>query len=112
MKTIEREFKCLGYYGFGNGVSAARQRRAYCTACPMAQACWEIHRARCRKFYPDACALIDELGAKPDGQKKIGAFIRKHKTEPYMAVMMGNLEDGMHVINSTFSPNDAKHAKK
>jgi hypothetical protein len=87
--TINQEFNCLGYFGFGNGVSAVRQKRTYCHACPMAKACWEKHRARCRQMFPDACAHIDELLSKPDGQKKVGKFIRKHKTEPYLAIMMG-----------------------
>ncbi len=103
--SIEKEFNCLGYFGFGNGISAVRKKGAYCNACPMAKSCWEIHRARCKEMFPDACALIDKLASEPDGQKKIGEFIRKHKAEPYMSVMMGNLEDGMHVIN-TGKPKD------
>ena len=104
--TIDQEFNCIGYFGFGNGVSMARkQGNAFCNGCTMGKACWEAHRARCKQMFPDLCAHIDELGKQPNGQKLIMEFIKKHKTEPYMTMMMGNLEDGMFVV-STGKPKD------
>ena len=103
--TIDQEFNCLGYFGFGSGVSATRKQGAYCNGCHMAKACWEIHRARCQQIVPNACEHIDQLSAEKDGQKKIMEFIKEHKTEPYSAIMMGNMEDAISIIH-TGKPKD------
>jgi hypothetical protein len=102
---IETLYNCLGYFGFGSGVDLSQRSPSehqqgtagYCNTCQFAQACWQLHRERCQKHLPDICAHIDELGKQPDGQKKIMEFVKKHKTEPYSAIMMGNLEDGAHI---------------
>lgn len=97
--TIDDEFGCLGFFGFGTGVSIARDKgSAYCNGCPKRQACWEMHRARVREMFPDLAAKIDELGAQKDGNKKIMQFIQSGGVEPYVNVMTGNMQDGAQVV--------------
>lgn len=99
MKPIYLEFNCKGYFGFGMGVAVQRAHVIpnYCNVCPLATECWNAHRARVQKHFPDLCAHIDELGKQPNGQKLIYRFIQKHKTEPYSSVMAGNLTDGSFI---------------
>jgi hypothetical protein len=103
--TIDQEFNCLGYFGFGNGISIVRKQGSYCNGCFMAKACWALHRTRCQLQFPDLCAHIDKLGREKDGQRKIMAFIKERGSEPYMNMMMGNIEDAMHVLH-TGKPKD------
>jgi hypothetical protein len=99
IKPIYIEFNCNGYFGFGMGVAIQRRHVIinYCNACPLSQECWTNHRKRVQKNFPDVCALIDELGKKTNGQKLIHEFIRRHKTEPYSAVLAGNITDGSFI---------------
>ena len=105
---IEEEHNCLGYFGFGSGVSLNTGfMMAYCNGCPLSVACWETHRNRVQEIFPDIAAKIDELGKEKDGTQKIIEFVKKHKTEPYIAVMQGNMEDA-GLILSTGKPKDRK----
>lgn len=101
---IETLYNCLGYFGFGTGVDLTQRRQnnfngapGYCNGCQFAQTCWQLHRERCQKIFPDLCAYIDDLAKQPDGQQKIIEFIKQNKTEPYAGIMMGNVEDGAQI---------------
>jgi hypothetical protein len=100
MKRIEERYNCLGYFGFGNGIGMHEGAGMYCNGCPMAQACWEVHKDRVRKFVPAVAEHIDDLGKQENGQQKIAEFVKEHKTEPYTALMAGNMEDAMYVLTS------------
>lgn len=106
---IEQEFNCLGYFGFGSGVSVQRsqgpQKIMYCNGCPQASACWQIHRARVAEIFPELAKHIDALGREPDGQAKVAAFVKEHQVEPFSMVMLGNLTDGSY-ISAGMPPQD------
>jgi hypothetical protein len=103
---IDEEFKCIGYYGFGSGASLARGGNGnFCNGCLVRQACWEIHKDRVRKYFPELAAIIDKLGSEPDSQKKIMEFIKEHKVEPYSAVMASNVTDGSLIAHG-LAPKD------
>ena len=97
--TIDDKYNCLGYFGFGTGISLAKgQGSAYCNGCPKSKACWQMHRARVREMFPYLAAKIDELGAMEDGNVKIMEFIKSGGSEPYVNVMTGNIQDGAQVV--------------
>lgn len=66
----------------------------YCNACPIAKECWELHRQRVKKIMPELAEHIDQLASQPNGQELIAKFVSENKVEPYVSVMMGNIEDG------------------
>src|SRR5436189_48357 len=97
--SIEQEFNCMGYFGFGTGVALSRAMSqgqqptaGYCNGCVLASPCWAMHRARVYRFVPDLAAHIDKLGKEKDGKRKIIEFIKDNGTEPFMGMMMGNLD--------------------
>lgn len=103
---IEEKHNCLGYFGFGNGISMGEgSKDMYCNGCILKSACWEAHRARVRQEFPDVAARIDEMGKKPNGHKLIMDFVKDNGTEPYMSMMMGNMEDGARIA-SKMKPKD------
>lgn len=118
--TIQQEFNCLGYYGFGNGVEFSRKMTKQaeagvpvsgqgidiCSTCVMGQACWAAHRGRVAEMVPDIVKAAEEH-YKNGGD--LNAFVKKHGTEPYIAVMTGNMEDGGFVA-STGRPKDRGEA--
>ena len=106
--------KCFGYYGFGGGYDMARQRNqgsgpplgnrpTYCNHCSLNAACWNAHRGRVRTLFPELTAYLDtwtETGAAylMRIQTEFSAD-GKTVTEPYLNVMMGNMEDGARIAN-------------
>lgn len=106
MRKPEEFLRCLGYFGFGGGWAMTadsfyhgKKGEMYCNACPVAKACWDKHRERVKKLYPAMVERFEELIAehKGNGQAAAYAMIREYGIEPYMAVMMGNVEDGASV---------------
>lgn len=73
-------------------------RGSYCQTCPLHESCWEQHKERVRDLFPDLVAVFDEMVEEAGGRGDL-AVKRFHDefggTEPYLSVMMGNLEDGI-----------------
>lgn len=97
MKKIEEEFECIGFFGFGNGISIERKQLPHCNNCILASKCWGLHRERAKRFFPDLAERIDNLGKEKDGADKIAELIKAGGADPYMSMMLGNMEDGMLV---------------
>lgn len=93
---IEIAYNCIGFFGFGSGVSLFKKQGAYCNACPLAQQCWELHKNRCRQYFPDVCAFVDSFVNKED-KTELMKFIDKNGGDAYMSVMMGNIEDSLSI---------------
>jgi hypothetical protein len=113
-RPLQDQLGCFGYFGFGSGIQLAALPRAddqrnqplYCNQCPNATECWQRHRTRVKVLLPDLTALADELAEKYRGPAYIQKFAQMTNTpkdavaEPYLVVMMGNMEDGTRVANS------------
>jgi hypothetical protein len=107
--TIEAEFRCRGYFGFGGGVEIHRLAAAppgavgksplgvYCNRCPLSQGCWAEHRARVERLAPNACAELRQLVEELGSDAGVREMMRRHGVEPYINVMLGNLDDGVRV---------------
>lgn len=103
MDGIEKELNCVGYFGFGGGVSAARHGpelggEIYCNRCPLAGKCWNGHRERVRSILPDVMAEFEEMAKMIKGPDLIQAWWERHKTgDPLIGALGANMEDGMRV---------------
>lgn len=109
---IDLEFNCLGYFGFGNGISISRSMTAldkvgfnaphskegYCNTCPLSEKCWVKHRERVKSHVPELAEYIDMIAAMP-GKIEYVAFMKEGGADPYLSVMMGNLQDGAYVVS-------------
>ena len=104
----EQILECIGYYGFGGGWVGGQQElrgqratgESYCTRCPLSTECWSRHEARVRKMFPGAYKALDSLAGMTGlhGMVLHHEFERRWKqTSPSMAVMRGNIEDGLAV---------------
>lgn len=87
--------QCIGYFGFGNGyhLTGVKGTEGYCNTCPLAVQCWESHRARVRQLFPDLCKVIDEKAKELQGPALVKWIMHKYGSDPYLSVMVGNLED-------------------
>lgn len=102
MERIEEKHNCLGYFGFGTGISLPVSKTAYCNGCFLSKACWEAHRARAKQGFPDLANHVDEIGTD---KKAYSKFINEGGVDPYLTMMMGNIEDSM-AITLTGKPKD------
>lgn len=117
--TLEDELGCEGFYGFGSGYLMGRAQKAggaqalhhpenenYCGGtCARSQACWWRHKGRVVFLSPDLTALLEGLSHDPLNPLAGPALIKEyaeqtrqtfpHVVEPYVAVMAGNIEDGI-----------------
>jgi hypothetical protein len=109
---LHEQLGCYGYFGFGSGVQLVALPRAddtdgvlYCNHCPQGPACWQRHRARVRLLLPAATELADRIAKTCKGKDYVLAYAKAVGTppdkisEPYLVVMMGNMEDGTHVAH-------------
>jgi hypothetical protein len=86
-----------------HGKHPGSEQTAYCNNCPSGPSCWQDHRTRVRELFPDITALADEIAKTHQGPAYIEEFKRQTGQEgatfqePYLAVMMGNMEDGGRV---------------
>lgn len=111
LTPLEDQLGCFGYFGFASGLSLALfgasdgpNGELYCNRCPKGQACWTRHKARVRTITPALCALADELLQTHHGPayvielcRRTGQDPSQSMSEPYLSVMMGNMEDGVRV---------------
>jgi hypothetical protein len=110
MKPIEKEFNCLGHYGFGGGVGIQRgnlNQELYCSAkCPEAQRCWERHKEIVAGLYPDLTAEFEKRAQVKQGPALMKEWVGEFKiADPYTMVMGGNIEDGSRV-SAGWTPKD------
>lgn len=122
--AIHEEFGCKGFYGFGAGVELQRligpddhpgthpvtKRGVYCgrqnDGCPISQECWDAHRARVNELLPGIAEFIGKLEEKGlKGPELAKMVFDELGTEPYSAVMAGNLEDGS-LVSAGMHPKD------
>jgi hypothetical protein len=87
-------------------------KAAYCNSCPVNTGCWDRHRAHVREYVPALAALADDISKTHQGMDYIREFQKQTEqtdggsfTEPFMAVMMGNMEDGARVAGG-FPPKE------
>lgn len=111
MSKVERPeevLECLGYFGFGGGWVGGRMAlkgqqptgESYCVYCPLNNDCWQRHENRVRSMFPNVAKALDGLAGETGlhGQKLHLEFERRFATRsPVMAVMAGNIEDGLAV---------------
>lgn len=104
----EQILGCVGYYGFGGGWVAGQQElkgqkatgESYCVRCPLATECWNRHESRVRQMFPGAVKALDHLAGMTGlhGIVLHQEFERRWgQTSPSLAVMRGNIEDGVLV---------------
>lgn len=96
-RDLYKRLGCFGYHGFGNGWVLVREGPEHppgCEDCPVRRDCWQVHRKRAKSLFPAACSEVDRLCEKHGGQEGVRRFVERHKFEPYIAMMAGNLEDG------------------
>jgi hypothetical protein len=100
---------CEGYYGFGAGWATVKHPEhaegLYCNACPFGKACWGAHKERVRAILPEMMDAYDKVveEAMRDGVDG-PAIVSRVKAafdglDPLLAVMGGNIEDGVRVAN-------------
>lgn len=108
--AIQEEYGCEGFYGFGAGVEIARNALfagagLYCsrgptTGCPISQKCWDAHRERVNVLLPAVAEFIEKLQARGFQGPQLAKMVYDELgTEPYSAVMLGNIEDGGAIAN-------------
>lgn len=107
VKLVHEEYHCVGYFGFGTGVSSfltARRRvpTLACNECPAIKECFEAHKVRTKALLPD---LTTEFTRMVDENPDRGdlASIKFHAqygvVDPYTIIMSGNVEDGVLVAS-------------
>lgn len=108
---IDLEFNCVGYFGFGSGVSISRSMTAldkvgftaphskegYCNKCPLSAKCWDKHREKVKSVVPELAEYIDYICREPS-KKEYQKFMNSGGADPYLSIMMGNLQDGATVV--------------
>lgn len=116
LDRLEDRLNCLGYYGVGTGWTLGRNKNqsqtGYCDTCRFRAECWDKHRDRVRLLFPDLSrefeAFVEEYkkAGKPGGVKMLVAwqeYIQQPPDriqEPFTAVMMGNIEDGLFIYET------------
>lgn len=126
--SIEDEFKCKGYWGFGNGIELSRHlekpgalppykdptlsRGMYCSrkpdGCAISLECWTAHRERVDRMFPAMAERITEIIAEVgSGKPAFKKVIEEFGTDPYTTVLMGNMEDAQFIANGQ-PPSDRK----
>lgn len=107
---LEHRLECLGYYGFGGGWDAQNRkqqnRELYCNRCSFRKECWDDHRIRIIKVFPELTAEFDKLAAEKGGPEAVGLWhAANNMLDPYSLVMMTNIEDG-HAAAAGTKPKD------
>lgn len=114
--AIEHELHCIGFFGFGSGYvgpgkAGHGDMPMYCNTCSMKEGCWQKHRDRMNKMFPALAEEIERLvKSGMSGPELVKHWFRTYKTaDPYMAGMLGNLQDGASV-KATGKPTDRQEA--
>lgn len=107
MSELSDQLHCFGYYGFGGGYAlrkwgpAGDTKELACARCDLKQACWKRHQDRTRELLPISTALSDQIvqeGFLGEGYmrefKKRTDDTPLDTNEPFITVMLSNIEDG------------------
>ena len=114
MSELSKLLGCFGYNGFGSGYAVAKfgqpddTQLLACGRCDRAAACWDRHRERVRGLLPAMTEIADAIAASgvtgedyiKEFQRQIGEKDPHQIVEPYLLVMMGNMEDGNYVAGT------------
>lgn len=107
-RDFYRKIGCFGYHGFGIGYVLIREGPEHppgCSICSVRNDCWQAHRRRVQSILPALCREVDQIFDEHGTQEGVRICFERYGSEPYAAVMVGNMEDGA-AIAAGEPPND------